>query len=142
MESETLSIATDFERGDRAFFEEFGKVQFATVIEANDSEVAFQLDEGGRVFTRLNPDPQSMQDIAEWKKPLPLYLVEAGSRISIFAPDHYGQSARWYANVVEHVPGEKVVLGYDDLDASNSTYSVKNKTVSLEHYMREWELEG
>lgn len=147
MEAEITSIPADFEIGDRAYYEDIDGIEFATVTASSETEIGFQLDSGLWINARLNADPQSIEDVSAWWKPLPLDRVVPGSRISLYAPEDDGTPARWYANVVEHVPEVKLVLGYDgdSYDGTHgviSTYSVENKNISLEYYMREWELEG
>lgn len=141
MEDLNISIPADFERGDRAYFEDANRVLFGTAVEADDEEVAFQLDIGSRVFAKTDSVPQSIQDIAQWHRPLALPLTKAGSRISLFGDD-FGMPKRLYATVVEHVPRTKLVVWHeDDFEDVHTIYSVEDKDVSLEYYMREWELE-
>jgi hypothetical protein len=162
MESKIITIAADFEPGDRAFYQDFGRPFFGTVKEVAEDEVVFSLDAGSEIIARQNVTVPVIENLRFWQKPLPVNEVEAGSRISCLVKKNELESVRVYATVLEHVAGTSMTVKYDEeswrqiveisptLQSENSPLSYHvdvfgkyaPKPVTVESMMRSWELEG
>lgn len=145
MEAKNITIPADFEKGDRAYFEDIDGVHFATAMKASEIEVEFQLDDGRLAFARLDADRLSIEDIKEWHRPLQMRFIEPGICISNTYTVDGEETIRYSKIVTEYVPKVKLVVRSED-SGINSVFLIEgndeNETDPLEHFLREWELEG